>query len=203
MIPYAALVANALPPNIPFAEAVEGRAHGVDLDEDYAEERLRFAGGVAYDMTSRCTTTSPTAIGSRCAGSPVAWFRSASRSGFRRRLTGRSTIYSLSTWTGGRAKNMNPFTSHSRLTIGGVRTVAVDVPMTIPLGTSAATIRSAPLLLIDLDTEEGNTGPRTCSATGRVERARSQDCWRTPPLWSKARPLRPSRWRRACSAASL
>jgi 2-dehydropantoate 2-reductase len=29
-----------------------GRAHGVDLDEDYAEERLRFADGVAYDMTS-------------------------------------------------------------------------------------------------------------------------------------------------------
>jgi 2-dehydropantoate 2-reductase len=29
-----------------------GRAHGVDLNEDYAEERLRFADGVAYDMTS-------------------------------------------------------------------------------------------------------------------------------------------------------
>jgi 2-dehydropantoate 2-reductase len=29
-----------------------GRAHGVDLDEHYAEERLRFADGVAYDMTS-------------------------------------------------------------------------------------------------------------------------------------------------------
>ena len=29
-----------------------GRAHGVDLDEDYAEQRLKFADGVAYDMTS-------------------------------------------------------------------------------------------------------------------------------------------------------
>lgn len=45
-----------------------------------------------------------------------------------------------------------------RLTIRGVRTVAVEVPMTFPLGTSATTIRSAPLLLIDLDTEEGITG---------------------------------------------
>ena len=44
------------------------------------------------------------------------------------------------------------------LTIRGVRTVAVEVPMTFPLGTSAATVRSAPLLLIDLETEEGVTG---------------------------------------------
>ena len=29
-----------------------GRAHGVDLDEDYAEQRLELADGVAYDMTS-------------------------------------------------------------------------------------------------------------------------------------------------------
>lgn len=48
--------------------------------------------------------------------------------------------------------------AHPRLTIRGMRTVAVEVPMTFPLGTSAATIRSAPLLLIDLDTEEGITG---------------------------------------------
>jgi 2-dehydropantoate 2-reductase len=29
-----------------------GRAHGVDLPEDYAEVRLKFADDVAYDMTS-------------------------------------------------------------------------------------------------------------------------------------------------------
>jgi 2-dehydropantoate 2-reductase len=29
-----------------------GRAHGVDLDEDYAERRLKLADDVAYDMTS-------------------------------------------------------------------------------------------------------------------------------------------------------
>ena len=53
---------------------------------------------------------------------------------------------------------MDAFTPHPRLTIRAVRTVAVEVPMTFPLGTSAATIRSAPLLLIDLETEEGITG---------------------------------------------
>lgn len=45
-----------------------------------------------------------------------------------------------------------------RLTIRSLRTVAVTVPMKFPLGTSAATVRSAPLLLIDLDTEQGITG---------------------------------------------
>jgi mandelate racemase len=44
------------------------------------------------------------------------------------------------------------------LTIRSLRTVAVSVPMKRPLGTSAVTVRSAPLLLIDLETEEGITG---------------------------------------------
>jgi mandelate racemase len=44
------------------------------------------------------------------------------------------------------------------LTIRGVETVAVQVPMTYPLGTSAATVTKAPLLLVDLATEEGITG---------------------------------------------
>jgi mandelate racemase len=44
------------------------------------------------------------------------------------------------------------------LTIRDVETSAVQVPMTYPLGTSAATVKSAPLLLIDLVTEEGITG---------------------------------------------
>jgi mandelate racemase len=44
------------------------------------------------------------------------------------------------------------------LTIRGVRTSAVEVPMKFPLGTSAGTVRSAPLLLIDLETEDGITG---------------------------------------------
>jgi len=44
------------------------------------------------------------------------------------------------------------------LTVRSVRAVAVEVPMKLPLGTSAATLRSAPLLLIDLETEQGVTG---------------------------------------------
>ena len=44
------------------------------------------------------------------------------------------------------------------LTIRGIRTSAVEVPMKFPLGTSSSTVHSAPLLLIDLETEEGITG---------------------------------------------
>ena len=45
-----------------------------------------------------------------------------------------------------------------RLTIRSVRAVPVMVPMTYALGTSAATVRTAPLLLVDLDTHEGVVG---------------------------------------------
>jgi mandelate racemase len=44
------------------------------------------------------------------------------------------------------------------LTIRSLRAVAVDVPMARPLGTSARTMRRAPFLLIDLETDEGVTG---------------------------------------------
>ena len=48
--------------------------------------------------------------------------------------------------------------NHPHLTIRALQTVPVSIPMNLPLGTSAVTIRSAPLLLIDLETEEGITG---------------------------------------------
>lgn len=48
--------------------------------------------------------------------------------------------------------------SAPRLTVRNIRAVAVEVPMTYVLGTSAAAVRVAPLLLIDLETEEGITG---------------------------------------------
>ena len=44
------------------------------------------------------------------------------------------------------------------LTVRSLRAVGVEVPMTYALGTSRATITHAPLLLIDLETEEGITG---------------------------------------------
>lgn len=48
--------------------------------------------------------------------------------------------------------------SISRLTVSGLRTRAVDVPVQPPLETASAEIRSAPLVLVDLLTEEGVTG---------------------------------------------
>src|SRR4026207_989649 len=44
------------------------------------------------------------------------------------------------------------------LTVRAIHSVAVEVPITYALGTSRGTITKAPLLLIDLDTEEGVTG---------------------------------------------
>ena len=44
------------------------------------------------------------------------------------------------------------------LTIRAIRSIGVEVPMTYTLGTSRGVITKAPLLLIDLDTEEGVTG---------------------------------------------
>jgi len=44
------------------------------------------------------------------------------------------------------------------LTIRSVSTAVIEVPMRFPLGTSAATVRAAPLLLVDLATEQGIVG---------------------------------------------
>jgi len=44
------------------------------------------------------------------------------------------------------------------LTLRGVRTVAVEVPLRYVLGTSAAAVRAAPLLLVDVETEQGVVG---------------------------------------------
>jgi mandelate racemase len=46
----------------------------------------------------------------------------------------------------------------STLRIRGVTLTPVEVPLKLPLGTSADNVRNAPLLLIDLHTEEGVTG---------------------------------------------
>jgi mandelate racemase len=54
--------------------------------------------------------------------------------------------------------NMSLTSSPPLLTLRAVRGVGVEVPMTYALGTSRGTITKAPLLLIDLETEEGVTG---------------------------------------------
>ena len=46
----------------------------------------------------------------------------------------------------------------SEPTVRAIRAVAVEVPLRYVLGTSAAAVRAAPLLLVDVDTEEGITG---------------------------------------------
>jgi len=45
-----------------------------------------------------------------------------------------------------------------RLTIRAIRSTPVSVPLNFVLGTSAAAVREAPLLLVDLETNEGITG---------------------------------------------
>jgi len=44
------------------------------------------------------------------------------------------------------------------LTVRSLKTTALAVPMKRPLGTSAQLVRTAPLLLVDLETEQGVTG---------------------------------------------
>jgi mandelate racemase len=62
------------------------------------------------------------------------------------------------------------------LTVRAIHSVAVEVPMTYALGTSRGVIGKAPLLLIDLQTEEGITGrsylwcyfPAAMAAVGKI-----------------------------------
>jgi mandelate racemase len=83
------------------------------------------------------------------------------------------------------------------LSVRSIRAVGVEVPMKLPLGTSAATIRAAPLLLIDLETEEGVTGrsylfcyvraaaPAIASLLAEVLRVVKGDRVAPAELWAK------------------
>jgi mandelate racemase len=83
------------------------------------------------------------------------------------------------------------------LTIRAIRSIGVEVPMTYALGTSRGVITKAPLLLIDLETEEGLTGhsylwcyfPAAMPAIAKIleEVARVVEGERLAPadLWSK------------------
>ena len=84
-----------------------------------------------------------------------------------------------------------------RLTLRDIRAIGVEVPMTYALGTSAATVRAAPLLLIDIETEEGITGrsylfcylpaaaPAIASLLGEVLRAVKGERIAPLELWTK------------------
>jgi len=83
------------------------------------------------------------------------------------------------------------------LTVRALRGTPVEVPLNFVLGTSADAIRMAPLLLIDLETEEGITGrtyvfcylraaaPAVMSLLGEVERITKGEAVAPEKLWIK------------------
>src|SRR5262249_62286945 len=90
------------------------------------------------------------------------------------------------------------------LTVRALRGTPVEVPLNFVLGTSADAIRMAPLLLIDLETEQGITGrtyvfcylraaaPAVMSLLGEVERITKGEAVAPGKLWVKiARRLTP------------
>jgi mandelate racemase len=86
---------------------------------------------------------------------------------------------------------------HPLLTVRAISTVGVEVPMTFALGTSRGRVVKAPLLLIDVDTEEGITGraylwsyfPRAMIAIAsllkEVEECTTGERVAPQPLWDK------------------
>lgn len=83
------------------------------------------------------------------------------------------------------------------LTVRAVRGTPVEVPLNFVLGTSAVAVRKAPLLLVDLETEEGVTGrsylfcylpaaaPAIVSLLEEVDRAVKDEVVAPPDLWKK------------------
>ena len=59
------------------------------------------------------------------------------------------------------------------LTLRAIRSVGVEVPMTHALGTSRGTITKAPLLLIDLETEEESPA---VPISGAISRGDARHC---------------------------
>jgi mandelate racemase len=83
------------------------------------------------------------------------------------------------------------------LTIRALRGTPVEVPLNYELGTSAVTIRKAPLLLVDMETEQGVTGrtylfcylpaaaPAIISLLAEVERIVKGEAVAPAELWKK------------------
>ena len=83
------------------------------------------------------------------------------------------------------------------LTVRAIRATAVELPPNFILGTTMGAFRQVPLLLIDLETEEGVTGrsyvfcylraaaPAIASLLGEVERVAKGETIDPPALWGK------------------
>lgn len=83
------------------------------------------------------------------------------------------------------------------LTVRAIGATPVEVPLNFVLGTSMGVVRQAPLLLIDLETEEGITGrsylfcylraaaPAIVSLLGEVERLAKGEAVAPAELWAK------------------
>jgi len=84
-----------------------------------------------------------------------------------------------------------------QLTLRAIRARGVNVPMKLPLGTSAGTLRSAALLLVDVETEEGVAGhsylfcylpaaaPAIVAMLSEIERTAKGDPIAPADLWAK------------------
>ena len=87
--------------------------------------------------------------------------------------------------------------SRPALTVRAIRAIPVEVPLTYVLGTSMGAVRRAPLLLIDLETEEGVTGraylfcylravaPAIVSLLGEIETLTKGERLIPGALWAK------------------
>ena len=179
-----------------------GRAHGVDLPADYAEQRLARR-RPRRDMTS--SMHHDLERGNRLevrwlSGGVVELGRDV---GCRPRSTGRSADILALRAEGGTAA-VSAMRRHApRLTVRAhPHASPSSVPMRFALGTSAATVRDAPLLLIDLETEEGVTGRSLPVLLPAERRARDR---RDPARRRRAdhrRARRAGRDRRASSSAA-
>jgi mandelate racemase len=91
---------------------------------------------------------------------------------------------------------MNTQPQVPQLTIRAIRATPVEVPLNFVLGTSATAVRKAPLVLVDVETEEGVTGrsylfcylpaaaPAVISLLGEVERVAKGEAVMPAQLWA-------------------
>ena len=154
-----------------------GRAHGVDLPRTMPSSGSRFADGLpARHDRRRCITTSSAATGSRCAGCRGGVVELGAKVGVPTPLN-RAVADILALHADG-AKLAHDATALHDLTVRGVRASPSRCRCATRSARARATITAAPLLLIDVETEEGVTGRAYLFCYLPQRRAgRSRRCW--------------------------